>query len=485
MTINRGKPGFFKTLTGRLLLLTVGFVILADVLIFVPSIARFQADFLLERLRQAQIAALVQLASDDGVTPDLEKELLANAQVYNVVLRRSEVRELVLSSPVPAPVHEDFDLRKAGPLQLIRDSMRTLFDSDSRVIRVIGYPVQDGGELIEITMQTGPLRQELWAYASRIIVLSALISAAMAVALFALAQRLIVVPIRRVVFNMNAFADAPEDSRNVITPSARAAELYRVEEVLASMQRQLISALRQKERLAQLGGAVARISHDLRNILTTAQLFADRMEDSTDPAVVKATPKLVGSINRAINLCESTLAFGKAEEPPPRMTRFSLAALVTEVIEGEGICNSVIAAAGDRNAANVSCLTDIAPNLMIRADREQLYRVLSNLIRNARQAIESSSKPGTIEVGAGEDDDTWWIRIGDTGPGLPPKAREHLFAAFQGAARKGGSGLGLAISAELIRGHGGRLELLRSDDQGTEFLIRLPRQASSPEDGMW
>ena len=121
-------------------------------------------------------------------------------------------------------------------------------------------------------------------------------------------------------------------------------------------------------------------------------------------------------------------------------------------------------------------LIDVPPGLMIRADAEQLYRVLSNTVRNARQAIEAKGTGGTIEISGGEDEADWWIKVGDTGPGLPPKAREHLFTAFQGGARKGGSGLGLAIASELVRGHGGRLELLRSDEAGTEFLIRLPKE---------
>jgi signal transduction histidine kinase len=118
---------------------------------------------------------------------------------------------------------------------------------------------------------------------------------------------------------------------------------------------------------------------------------------------------------------------------------------------------------------------DVAAGLMIRGDAEQLYRVLSNLVRNARQAIEATGQPGTVEIAGGEDDAGWWIRVGDTGPGLPPKAREHLFTAFQGGARKGGTGLGLAIAAELVRGHGGRLDLVKSGEGGTEFLISLPK----------
>jgi signal transduction histidine kinase len=249
-------------------------------------------------------------------------------------------------------------------------------------------------------------------------------------------------------------------------------ELRVAEEALESMQVQLTGALRQKERLAQLGGAVAKISHDLRNILTTAQLVADRLEQSADPVTARAAPKLISSISRAVSLCESTLTFGKAEEPPPQLKRLPLRVLVDEVAEAEGLTGET----------TVTGLIDVPASLVIRADGEQLYRVLTNLIRNARQAIEATGQPGTIEIAGGEDEQDWWIRVGDTGPGLPPKAREHLFSAFQGGARKGGTGLGLAIASELVRGHGGRLDLARSDEDGTEFLIRLPKRLGMAEE---
>ena len=262
----------------------------------------------------------------------------------------------------------------------------------------------------------------------------------------------------------------PAHARAIITPTARLAELHEAEAALAEMQRTITSALKQQARLAQLGQAVARISHDLRNILTTAQLFADRLENSADPAVRRAAPKLVNSITRAINLCETTLAFGKTEEPTPSLSRFNLAALVTEVAEAEAMSSTQH---GD--GPRVEFLTDIPPALTIRADRDQLYRVLSNLTRNARQAIEGTGQPGTIEIGAGEDESNWWIRVGDTGPGLPPKAQEFLFQPFSGGSRKGGTGLGLAISADLVRNHGGALKLIRTDGDGTEFMLTLPR----------
>lgn len=469
--MQRARGRFFNTLSGRFLLLTAAFVMLAEVLIFVPSIARFQADYLLLKLEKAQIASLALLASDQSISADLETELLKNAEVFNVVLRRDEVRQLVLSSPIPAPIHATFDLRLAGPWELIRDAMGVLADPENRIVRVIGNPVQDAGLLIEITVETAPLRKAMIEYGIRILFLSALISVVTAFLLFLAVQRLLVGPIRRVVRHMQAYADAPEDARSVITPSAGVVELRVAEEALETMQHQLTGALRQRERLAQLGGAVAKISHDLRNILTTAQLFADRLEQSADPAVARAAPKLIGSISRAVSLCESTLAFGKAEEPPPQLKRLPLRVLVDEVVEAEGITAD----------APVAALIDVPAGLVIRADGEQLYRVLVNLVRNARQAIEATGQPGTIEISGGEDEQDWWIRVGDTGPGLPPKAREHLFSAFQGGARKGGTGLGLAIAAELVRGHGGRLELARSDADGTEFIIHLPKRLNAVE----
>ncbi len=466
MAADRRSFGFLNSLSGRFLALTVIFVMLAEVLIFVPSIARFRADYLQLRLEKAQIASLSLLASDGMIEPGLEAELLANAQVLNVVLRRDEIRQLVLSSPIPSEIAATYDLREGTPFVLIRDAMAQLFDADDRVIRVMGHPVQAAGLLIEVTMRTQPLQAALVDYGLRILVLSALISGVTAMLLFLAVRRLLVVPIARVVRSMTAYAAAPEDARRVIAPTARVAELRSAEDALQSLQTQMTGALKQRERLAQLGGAVAKISHDLRNILTSAQLFADRIEGSADPMVARAAPKLVGSIARAVSLCESTLAFGRAEEPSPRLTRFPLRLVAEDVVAGEGLSET---------GEGIIGLIDMPPGLMIRADAEQLYRVLSNLVRNARQALEAQGGQGTIEIAGGEDDSDWWIRVGDTGPGLPPRAREHLFEAFQGGARKGGSGLGLAIAAELVRGHGGRLDLISTGPDGTEFMIRLPR----------
>ncbi len=458
-----------RSLSGRFLILTAVFVMLAEVLIFVPSVARFRQDYLLVRLEKAQIASLALLA-DEMLSMELEEELLANAGVFNVVLRRDEVRQLALSSPIPSPITDTFDLRDYRAFELIGDALARFVNPRNDVVRVIGSPVRDAGLLIEVTMETAPLRVAMIDYGLRILALSAAISIITAVLLFAAVRRFLVRPIKRVIRSMSSYAEAPEDVRRIIEPSAGITELREAESALASMQLHVTGALRQKERLAQLGSAVAKISHDLRNILSVAQLFSDRLQHSEDPGVRKSVPKLVGSLSRAVNLCESTLAFGKAEEPPPRLNHVMLSGIVEDVIGNERL------ASGD---SGVVLSADVPVGMSVRADPEQLYRVIGNLIRNARQAIIASGKPGTISVVASETPDEWEVRVTDTGPGLPERAREYLFQPFQGGVRSGGIGLGLAISSELVRGHGGRLELFASGPEGTVFLICLPKSVET------
>ena len=454
-----------NSLSGRLLILTTIFVMIAEVLIFVPSIARFREDYMLNRLERAQIASLALLA-DSMIEPDLEYELLENAQVFNVVLRRDEVRQLILTTSMTQTISETFDLRDASAMILIRDALKRMVMPENEVIRVIGAPVRDAGLLIEITMETAPMRMAMIDYGIRILILSAVISIITAFLLFIAMRALILKPMKRVVGHMQRYAESPEDARRIIEPSAGVTELREAEVALRTLQTDLTQSLKQKERLAQLGSAVSKISHDLRNILTSAQLFTDRIEMSEDPAVKRMAPKLVGSITRAVHLCESTLAFGKAEEPSPTLAMVSLAELVDDVIEGERL------AIGEYS---ISFGADIPVGLTVRADPEQLYRVLSNLIRNARQALTATGQGGEIGLIADDLENAWQIDICDTGPGLPAKAQEYLFTPFQGSARKGGSGLGLAIAAELIKGHGGSLSLVKTDETGTTFRVVLPK----------
>lgn len=447
------------------MILTIIFVMLAEVFIFVPSVARFREDYLLARLELAQIASLALLATDGMIDPALETELLENAEVLNVVLRRDAVRQLILSTDQMPQVSTTYDLRDPPAWVLMRDALTQMFNPTPEVIRVIGEPVREAGLLIEITMPTEPLRAALIDYGLRILALSAVISIFTAVLLFVAVRQLMVSPIKRLVSAMTTYAQAPEDPARVIRPQGRVRELRAAEDALHALQAELTGALKHRERLAQLGEAVAKISHDLRNMLSVATMLGDRLEASQDPTVQRIAPRLLGSLDRAIHLTEATLAFGRAEEPAPKLTRVGLRALVEDVFENERLSD---------DSAGIVYGCDVAAGLMLRADPEQLHRVLSNLVRNARLAIAATGHPGRVTITGRDTDDGWEIEVQDTGPGLPEKARAHLFKPFHGGVRKGGTGLGLAICAELVKGHRGKLELLRTDAQGTVFRITLP-----------
>lgn len=231
------------------------------------------------------------------------------------------------------------------------------------------------------------------------------------------------------------------------------------------MQNELSGMLQQKTRLAALGLAVSKINHDLRNILSSAQLISDRLGGVQDPLVQRMAPKLVNSLDRAIRLCTDTLKFGRAQEAAPVRTVYPLKPLVEEVGESLGL--------SDTSAFNWRI--DMPEALEVDADRDQLFRILSNLCRNALQAVETQYGGANpeITVSAARTGAVVSIEVRDTGPGVPEMARAHLFEPFQGSARKGGTGLGLAIAAELIQAHGGEIVLL-DESVGTIFCITIP-----------
>ena len=236
------------------------------------------------------------------------------------------------------------------------------------------------------------------------------------------------------------------------------------------MQRDLVSMLHQKSHLAALGLAVSKINHDLRNLLASSQLLSDQLASVPDPRVQRFAPKLMRSLERAIAFCQSTLSYGKAQEAAPDRRRVLIEPVVNEVRESTGLASDT----------SIEWINAIERGLTVDADPDQLFRVLLNLARNAAQALESDKSGDSIAkqirfTGRREGAVTI-LEISDTGPGIPEKAREHLFEAFQGSSRDGGTGLGLAIAAELIRAHGGELHLV-DGTIGATFRITIPDRA--------
>jgi signal transduction histidine kinase len=413
-----------------------------------------------------------------AVPPALRNELVRTALVRAVAIRRGGARRLVLPPVTDISIDEHFDLRErpnmtftqslATSLSQMGDAIAVFFAPDDRVIRVIGYLGPRYDDVIEIVLPEEPLKRAMVRYGMNIVYLSIIISLLTAALVYFAISTLLVRPMMRLSRNMLNFSENPEDASRIITPSGRLDEIGTAERELAHMQRQLTQLLIQKSRLAQLGMAVSKISHDLRNMLSSAQLISDRLTGIPDPTVQQFAPKLIASLDRAINFCNSSLRFGRAEEAEPRRELMRLKPLVEEVGEGLGLPRE----------GRIAWQVEIDENLLIDADHEHLFRVLSNLVRNAVQAIEQQDESfaGEIKVRAWRDGRKVFIEVGDNGPGVPPAARAGIFRAFQGSTRKGGMGLGLSIAAELVGVHGGRLELVDTT-MGATFRIELPDRA--------
>lgn len=480
-----------RSLSSKLLLLTVLFVMLAEIFIFVPSLAFFRLNWLIDRLNLAQVAVLVAEAAPDGDLPEmLRKQLLSSAKVRMVALKRADQRRLILSEPLETPVGKTYDLRgdsrttsirrsPAHLYELTRDAVMVFFDDPLNSIRVIGQPGMGAGEVIEIVMPVAPLKQAMVQHALNVFGLSLMISLLTAGAVYMTLNRLLVAPMMRLTEAMVRFSAQPEDASHIITPSGRSDEIGLAEAELAHMQTELHNALAQKTRLAALGLAVSKINHDLRNLLANALLLSDRLTSLPDPQVQRFAPKLIASLDRAIKFCNESLQFGRAAEPPPRRAPVELRSLAVEVGEGLGL----------PVPNKIDWRIEVEPKLVIDADRDQLYRVLSNLVRNSVDAIAAETPAPEaatakfVKLAARRVGATVEIDLTDNGPGLPRQARAHLFLPFQSSTRRGGTGLGLAIAQEIIAAHGGRISFVDDrptdgDVGGAHFRVLIPdRQA--------
>ncbi len=450
-------------LSGRLFLVTVAFVVVAEVLTYVPAVANYRIEWMDDRLAAAQVAALVlDGRTAEPVSEGLEGRLLAGVNARAIAVRGGGVQRLLAVEPIPETVADTVNLAEVTTWDSLRGAWRTLVAPVSEPIRVLGKG-KAGFPQVEILLDEAPLRTAMIDYALRLLVSSLIIAAAAAGLVFVVLQVLIVRPVRRLATNVTAFADAPEDAGRVIAPSGRTDEIGQAERALAKMQRELADQLRQKRRLAELGLAVSKISHELRNLLTGAQLLGDRLEATADPSVQRIAPLLVRALARAIRFCEGTLAYGRATEPEPDLAPVPLEPVFDDLADLAALAGHpvrVVASAG---------------GCAVVADREQLARALANLVRNAVQALDGAGTAEAVVRVSAEAGPPGQITIlvTDNGPGLPPRARENLFSPFQGSAKAGGTGLGLPIAAELVQMNGGALTLDESP-LGTRFRLVLP-----------
>lgn len=453
-------------LAWRLLLLTFVFAVVVEILIIAPSAASFHERWLLDRLQSAELASVgVEALPYSAVEDDVAEQLLAIGGVQAVVVGNQGVRSLLLRAPNLPRAPELIDLRQHRPLARLMDPWRTLFGHPDRSIRVQARPRYRSGDFIEILAPAEPLKRELRAFLLNSLLTSLFVSLVAGGLLYGGLAFLVLQPLRRVTRSIEHFAEDPESEGD--PPSDRQDEIGRVERELARMQEEVRHSLRSRARLVALGEAVAKINHDLRNMLTSAQIASERLADSPDPLVAKALPRLERALGRAAALSRNVLEYGRSEEPAPQKTRFSLAAAVASAGEDAGL-----------SADGVRLVKTMPARFTVLADPDQLHRVLVNLMRNARQAIEADparpSPKGSVRVTASADDGDCVIRVADDGPGIPPRISERLFEAFVSGRASGGTGLGLTISRELAENGGGALRLVETGPSGTVFELRLP-----------
>ncbi|MGC2774800.1 MAG: HAMP domain-containing sensor histidine kinase [Bradyrhizobium sp.] len=453
-------------LSGKLLLLTIPLVMIAEVLIYVPAIANFWSNRLNDRLAAANTAALVLDAAPSGMVPDsLARQILTSINARGVAIKMGQQRRLLASADLPASIDHDFDMRDMTAWSSIVNSLKMMAETGDHTMRVIG-PSPGRAQFIEVVTDEKPLRRAMYRFSRNLLGVSLLLAVLTAALVYLALHFLFVRPMRRLTASLVGFHENPESVARIIVPSQRSDEIGVAERELADMQRDLVSMLHQKSRLAALGLAVSKINHDLRNLLASSQLLSDQLASVPDPRVQRFAPKLMRSLERAIAFCQSTLSYGKVQEPAPDRRMVAVEPVVAEVRETAGLSPD----------ASITWIAAIERGLKIDADPDQLFRVLLNLVRNAAQAMESlSGSAGVrqIRIIGRREGAVAILEVSDTGPGVPAKVREHLFEAFRGAGRPGGSGLGLAIAAELVRAHDGDIQLVEGT-LGATFRIAIP-----------
>jgi signal transduction histidine kinase len=456
------------SLSGRLLLLTIIFVMTSVALIYFPSVARYHHQLLQDRINSAQLAILpFTEAPGEQLSARLRMQLLARAGVEAVILTGGGQHELYLVGPQPPQIQAVYDASETNLAEQIRDVIRCFFAPPGRTIRIDAPAGLAPGRNIVVVANEEPIRAALFVFSTRVLVLSIFVSALTSLLVFVSLYLILVRPMQRMTAAMIDFRNNPEDPARILQASSRRDEIGTAERELSTLQHELYGFLQQKSRLAALGLAIAKIQHDLRNILSSARIASDRLATIDDPVVKRVAPRLVDALDRAVSLATNTLRYGRAEERTPQRTRFQFAPLIDEA------ASSAVPEIGE-----VALENRVPRELEIDADSEQLFRVVLNLLSNARQALEAMKSRARHEkriiVEAVRKGDTVIAEIADNGPGIPPAVRERLFQPFSGTMRQGGSGLGLAISRELVQSHGGDLVLVSTGDTGTRFRMTIP-----------
>ena len=452
-----------QSLSGRLWLVATLAVLLSEIVVFLPYIAHERSSWMCGRVEDASIAVMASRGWMMDPAGHDELLRLSEAEAIRLTGRNGAVYTI---GDVAMPTDATIDLRQENLFDRIRRALRAILLRENRTVRVLDSSPFSPHPEVELWLQEGGLSRTLEQFAGDFAVLSLLIAGVTGGLVYLAVLLLLVRPMRRITGSIAAFRADPERTTPLdpsdVTVLAHD-EISVAGQELAAMQHELRSALWRNARLAALGTVVAKVSHDLRGILTPALLTAERLQANADPRVQRSGEILVQAVERAADLVRRTLDYAREGPPPLDLAPVGLATLVSEAAETVRPQGSAL-----------RLINDVDPAILVRADRIQLFRVLANLMRNA---AESGAR--RLHISAHHYNPTIAIEVADDGPGLPEKVRADLFRPFAGSTRRGGTGLGLAIARDLMVAHGGDIELLAAGATGTTF--RLTLRTAEPE----
>jgi signal transduction histidine kinase len=450
-----------RSLPARLLILTMSTVAVAGLLVLVPDFGRDRRVMLGEKVQQALIAALSAGAPGDSRMLAQRDELLRASGIEAVRIVDARGTTTVLAGDPAMRPAETFDLRHETEPQSLLRGLEAAIAGKDRLIQIVADSPSVPGAEIEFVMHQVTLSRALRTLDGPDVLLMLLIASAVGLLIYLALLILLVRPMRRLTSSITAFRDDPEHG---VPLDAQSMTLLHDDEIsvagreLAAMQRELRAALWRNSRLAALGTVVAKVSHDVRGILTPALLQADRLRRHSDPTVQRAGETMMQAFERIIDLVQRTLDFACEGPPPPSLTQIRLHRLLAEAAD------STRAAVAPFEFDN-----QVPVEQEVKADRNHLYRVLVNLLRNAAEAGASR-----VCARVRRRDGALAIELADNGPGLPEAVRANLFRPFTSTSRHGGAGLGLAIARDLMLAHGGGIELVSTGRSGTVFRLTLP-----------
>lgn len=442
-------------LSRRVFLLVAALVTACGVLVHLPALVIFRTDYLQHRLIDAYMATIA-LRAGGTLTAAQQAMLLEQAHLLGIELQADGV-ELRLGAA--APVERDILLNREPLGQRLLRTVQALFDNRQGWLRVSGIPSGEQNVWIAVTLDAAAPRRAVRHHAIEALALSVAISLVTAGLVQLGLIRLLLRPVGRLTAQLAAFHADPYHTPPP-EPTLRADEIGELQRSLAAMETEVQTALKRETRLAALGGAVARIHHDLKSILSTVSFASARLADAADPRSRQLTELLGQSVRRAANLCARTLDLARGETPVAQRERIDLAALGAQV------------ATAAARPPEFQVTVDIPSGATVGGDPERLARVLGNLFANSREAGAGQSRLTARPAATG-----WILEIMDDGPGLPEVARTRLFEPFVGSVKTGGHGLGLATSRDIARAHGGELELIESGSHGVRFRLTLPDHA--------